>query len=74
MTDKQRSAKRASRKPMTQRNAVNGASDPVSGIVVRDAIGKSLQAHFDDIANTPVPDKFLVLLAELEAKEARGEN
>jgi hypothetical protein len=48
--------------------ARNGA--PLGGFV-RDAIGRSLQAHFDDIVNTPVPDKFLVLLAELEAKERK---
>ncbi len=39
------------------------------GNLMQDAIGRSLQAHFDDIASAPVPDKFLVLLAELEAKE-----
>ncbi len=50
------------------------ATEPAFGNGVRDAIGLSLQAHFDDIANTPVPDKFLVLLAELEAKEARSES
>jgi hypothetical protein len=44
------------------------AAAPLSGFV-RDAIGRSLQAHFDDIVNAPVPDKFLILLAELEAKE-----
>jgi Anti-sigma factor NepR len=72
MTDDQNSAKHAPRKHS------NGAGIPIAdhraGIVMRDAIGKSLQAHFDDIANTPVPDKFLVLLAELEAKESRGES
>ncbi len=45
-----------------------------SGGLVSDAIGRSLQAHFDDIASTPVPDKFLLLLAELEAKESRSES
>ncbi|MGL5114240.1 MAG: NepR family anti-sigma factor [Beijerinckiaceae bacterium] len=44
---------------------------PVLGGFVQDAIARSLRAHFDDIANAPVPDKFLVLLAELEAKEGK---
>jgi hypothetical protein len=38
-------------------------------IISDDFIGRALKAHFQDIASTPVPDKFLVLLAELEAKE-----
>jgi hypothetical protein len=36
---------------------------------IRDVIGKSLKAHFDDILAAPMPDRFLVLLAELETKE-----
>jgi Anti-sigma factor NepR len=44
--------------------------DPIMSGSVQDAIGRSLRAHFDDIANAPIPDKFLALLAELEAKEA----
>lgn len=36
---------------------------------IQEAIGKSLRAHYDDLTNAPVPDRFLVLLAELEAKE-----
>jgi hypothetical protein len=38
-------------------------------ILSDDFIGRALKAHFEDIAGAPVPDKFLVLLAELEAKE-----
>ena len=40
----------------------------VSPLVV-DAIGRALQAHFQAIAEMPLPDRFLVLLAELEARE-----
>jgi Anti-sigma factor NepR len=36
---------------------------------LQDALGRALQAHFDDIVSAPVPDHFLMLLAELEAKE-----
>lgn len=32
-------------------------------------IGRSLQAHYDDIVSAPLPDTILVLLAQLEAKE-----
>jgi hypothetical protein len=36
---------------------------------IQDAIGRSLRAHYDDLIKAPVPDRFLVLLAELEAME-----
>jgi len=39
---------------------------------IQDAIGKSLKAHYDDLIKAPVPDRFLVLLAELEAKERQN--
>ncbi len=39
---------------------------------VQESIGRSLKAHYDDIVNAPVPDKFLVLLAQLEAQENRA--
>ena len=40
----------------------------VSPLVV-DAVGRALHAHFQAIADLPLPDRFLVLLAELEASE-----
>ena len=36
---------------------------------IQDAIGRSLIAHYNDIVGAAIPDKFLSLLAELEAKE-----
>ncbi|WP_332696342.1 NepR family anti-sigma factor [Bosea sp. (in: a-proteobacteria)] len=36
---------------------------------VQESIGRSLKAHYDDLINAPIPDKFLVLLAQLEASE-----
>ncbi|PTM51838.1 NepR family anti-sigma factor [Phreatobacter oligotrophus] len=39
---------------------------------IQEAIGKSLKAHYDDLVKAPVPDRFLVLLAELEAKERKN--
>ena len=40
----------------------------VSPLVV-DAVGRALQRHFQAIADLPLPDRLLVLLAELEARE-----
>ncbi len=39
---------------------------------VQESIGRSLKAHYDDLINAPIPDKFLVLLAQLEAQEQRA--
>jgi Anti-sigma factor NepR len=55
---------------------VDGALDELHAELdpkVQAALGQALQAHFDDLASAPVPDRFLVLLAELEAKERREE-
>ncbi|WID94568.1 NepR family anti-sigma factor [Bosea vestrisii] len=38
---------------------------------VQDSIGRSLKAHYDDLVNAPIPDRFLALLAQLEATEQR---
>jgi len=38
---------------------------------VQESIGRSLKAHYDDLVNSPVPDRFLALLAQLEATEQR---
>lgn len=32
-------------------------------------IGSSLKAHYEDLVRTPIPDKFLELLDQLEANE-----
>ena len=34
-----------------------------------DAVGRALQTHFQAIAEMPLPDNLMVLLAELEARE-----
>jgi hypothetical protein len=44
------------------------AGGEVSPLVV-DAVGRALQRHFQAIAEMPLPDRLLVLLAELEARE-----
>lgn len=40
----------------------------ISPLVI-DAVGQALQAHFKAIADLPLPDRLMVLLAELEARE-----
>jgi anti-sigma factor ChrR (cupin superfamily) len=34
-------------------------------------LGMALQTHFEDLVQAPIPDRFLVLLAQLEAKEKK---
>lgn len=46
-------------------HAVEATLDPK----IQEALGRSLKAHYDDLVKAPIPDRFLVLLAELEAKE-----
>ena len=53
-------------------DAPDEAPSEVSPVVV-DAIGRALKAHYRAIAEIPLPDRFLVLLAELEAKEGRDD-
>ncbi|CAN7668088.1 NepR family anti-sigma factor [Bosea sp. LjRoot237] len=38
---------------------------------VQESIGRSLKAHYEDLVTAPIPDRFLVLLAQLEATERR---
>lgn len=50
-----------------------GADVPELDAKIQGLLGRALQHHYDDLINAPVPDRFLVLLAELEAKEQRDE-
>ena len=39
---------------------------------IQDVLGKALRAMSKDIVAEPIPDKFMALLAALEAKESKG--
>jgi hypothetical protein len=51
------------------RSSESEVFEPVLDQRIQDMIGRSLKAHYDDLTKAPVPDRFLVLLAQLEAKE-----
>lgn len=36
---------------------------------VVETIGRALRAHYDDLVDAPLPDRFFELLAELERRE-----
>ncbi|MCA0317492.1 MAG: hypothetical protein LCH88_05410 [Proteobacteria bacterium] len=55
------------------RESDDDGQDIVLDSRIQDAIGKSLKAHYDDLISAPIPDRLLVLLAELEAKERRDD-
>jgi len=38
-----------------------------------EAIGRALRAHYDDLVQAPLPEKFAELLDRLEKKERRGD-
>ena len=40
---------------------------------IQEVLGKALRAYCSDIVSAPIPDRFMVLLAQLEASE-RGQS
>jgi len=56
------------RSPPAQGDEDGDGGAELSPLVV-EAVGKALQSHFQAIADMPLPDRLLVLLAELEARE-----
>ena len=57
-------------------NAAPGPSEeivyderPAMDLKIQEALGRALGAYTEDIVRAPIPDKFLLLLAQLEAKE-----
>jgi len=54
-----------------ERDEMLNESEPTATLDphIQEALGKALRAYCDDIVTAPIPDKFLVLLAQLEAKE-----
>jgi hypothetical protein len=56
---------------LPERDEVDAEFDALLDPKVQESIGRSLKAHYDDLINAPIPDKFLVLLAQLEATERR---
>lgn len=51
--------------PAQNREPIDAALDPRA----LEAIGRALKAHYDDLVEAPLPDKFVELLGRLEAKE-----
>ena len=56
-------------------NVVSGGeeNDTVLDAKIQAVIGQSLKTYYDDLVNAPMPDSFMVLLAELSAKELNNE-
>jgi hypothetical protein len=59
----------------TMNNQGGAGDDDAEAVLdprVQESIGRSLKAHYDDLINAPIPDRFLVLLAQLEASETKA--
>ena len=67
--------KRQTEPSSDQPNIVSGGeeNDTVLDAKIQAAIGQSLKTYYDDLVNAPMPDRFMVLLAELSAKELNNE-
>jgi hypothetical protein len=46
-------------------------SDAALDPKVLETLGRALRAHYDDLVQAPLPEKFLDLLSRLEAQETR---
>ena len=46
-------------------------SDAALDPKVLETLGRALRAHYDDLVQAPLPEKFLDLLSRLEAQEAQ---
>lgn len=57
------------RETMPQRNATEAAEGAGLDAKLQAKIGQTLKAMFDEVANAPVPDKFLDLLNKLDVQE-----
>ena len=71
MTEPENNNKRKANKSMIGRTAFAGAASVKPPVL--DMIGRRLRNYYDEVARQPVPDRFLDLLNQLEAKTAKKE-
>jgi hypothetical protein len=66
---------RDDRRDDTQKRQMKKTSLKDRGLDTRslEKIGGALKAHYEDLVRTPVPDKFLELLDQLQSKEHKSE-
>ena len=59
---------------MKKLNVVESESEGEAALDAKalEAIGRALKAHYDDLVQTPLPEKFVDLLVRLEKQEQRG--
>ena len=64
-----RKRKQAPKMPPQSDTSVASAGDKGVEAAIQAYIGRQLRAVYDEVANEPVPDKFIDLLNELERKK-----
>ncbi len=64
------------KKHEAKRNIMNNAAQATAGIKppVYDMIGRRLRDYYDGVSQQPVPDRFLDLLNQLEAKTTKKDS
>ncbi len=58
---------------VTRTNKVSAASEGPSDAKAAVAIGRALKAHYSDLVQAPLPEKFVELLARFEAADRAAE-
>jgi hypothetical protein len=57
--------------PVESSTLHDAGSDAALDPKVLETLGRALKAHYDDLVQAPLPEKFLDLLSRLEAQEAQ---
>lgn len=70
MADKDSKARKSSKPEKKKAVKIQSAAVPARP-GISDVIGRRLRTYYDEVAAQPIPDRFLELLAELEAKSPR---
>jgi hypothetical protein len=63
---------RMAQEPLDERladDAVDGVDGAILEPHIQEQLGRVLRSFCDDLIHQPIPDKFVVLLAQLEAKQ-----
>ena len=69
MTEPKDKSKRKAKKKMIGRTAFEAAASGKPPVF--DMIGRRLRDYYDEVSRQPVPDRFVDLLNQLEAKTAK---
>lgn len=61
-----------SKSKKSEQDSPAAAEGPALDPQIHEFVARSLQAHYESIVQAPVPDRFLMLLAQLEDQERKA--